>query len=259
MTEYLISLLVGILIGLLGSGGSIVAIPAFMYLANYTTARATGVALVLVTISATIAVVGYSKKSQILYKDTSLFAISGILSAYLGTYVNSKLSDQVLLWVFAFVLVIASIAMPLSKKIQNKKDPTDDENKQNMKDFSNVIIMLILVVGLVFGFLTGLIGVGGGFLIIPLLVVVLRYKFSFAVGTSVVIILINALSSIVFRIFVSNIEILNLIPLAVLAAMGAFLGIYLNGKLNKEVLQRAFSILVIAITIFTLVDALYFH
>jgi uncharacterized membrane protein YfcA len=152
--------------------------------------------------------------------------------------------------VFAFVLVIASIAMPLSKKIQNKKDPTDDENKQN--------IVLILVVGLVFGFLTGLIGVGGGFLIIPLLVVVLRYKFSFAVGTSVVIILINALSSIVFRIFVSNIEILNLIPLAVLAAMGAFLGIYLNGKLNKEVLQRAFSILVIAITIFTLVDALYF-
>ena len=251
MTEYLISLLVGILIGLLGSGGSIVAIPAFMYLANYTTARATDVALVLVTISATIAVVGYSKKSQILYKDTSLFAISGILSAYLGTYVNSKLSDQVLLWVFAFVLVIASIAMPLSKKIQNKKDPTDDENKQN--------IVLILVVGLVFGFLTGLIGVGGGFLIIPLLVVVLRYKFSFAVGTSVVIILINALSSIVFRIFVSNIEILNLIPLAVLAAMGAFLGIYLNGKLNKEVLQRAFSILVIAITIFTLVDALYFH
>ena len=251
MTEYLISLLVGILIGLLGSGGSIVAIPAFIYLANYTTARATDVTLVLVTISATIAVVGYSKKSQILYKDTSLFAISGILSAYLGTYVNSKLSDQVLLWVFAFVLVIASIAMPLSKKIQNKKDPTDDENKQN--------IVLILVVGLVFGFLTGLIGVGGGFLIIPLLVVVLRYKFSFAVGTSVVIILINALSSIVFRIFVSNIEILNLIPLAVLAAMGAFLGIYLNGKLNKEVLQRAFSILVIAITIFTLVDALYFH
>ncbi len=251
MTEYLISLLVGILIGLLGSGGSIVAIPAFIYLANYTTARATDAALVLVTISATIAVVGYSKKSQILYKDTSLFAISGILSAYLGTYVNSKLSDQVLLWVFAFVLVIASIAMPLSKKIQNKKDPTDDENKQN--------IVLILVVGLVFGFLTGLIGVGGGFLIIPLLVVVLRYKFSFAVGTSVVIILINALSSIVFRIFVSNIEILNLIPLAVLAAMGAFLGIYLNGKLNKEVLQRAFSILVIAITIFTLVDALYFH
>ena len=214
MTEYLISLLVGILIGLLGSGGSIVAIPAFIYLANYTTARATDAALVLVTISATIAVVGYSKKSQILYKDTSLFAISGILSAYLGTYVNSKLSDQVLLWVFAFVLVIASIAMPLSKKIQNKKDPTDDENKQN--------IVLILVVGLVFGFLTGLIGVGGGFLIIPLLVVVLRYKFSFAVGTSVVIILINALSSIVFRIFVSNIEILNLIPLAVLAAMGAF-------------------------------------
>ncbi len=251
MTEYLISLLVGILIGLLGSGGSIVAIPAFIYLANYTTARATDAALVLVTISATIAVVGYSKKSRILYKDTSLFAISGILSAYLGTYVNSKLSDQVLLWVFAFVLVIASIAMPLSKKIQNKKDPTDDENKQN--------IVLILVVGLVFGFLTGLIGVGGGFLIIPLLVVVLRYKFSFAVGTSVVIILINALSSIVFRIFVSNIEILNLIPLAVLAAMGAFLGIYLNGKLNKEVLQRAFSILVIAITIFTLVDALYFH
>ena len=251
MTEYLISLLVGILIGLLGSGGSIVAIPAFIYLANYTTARATDAALVLVTISATIAVVGYSKKSQILYKDTSLFAISGILSAYLGTYVNSKLSDQVLLWVFAFVLVIASIAMPLSKKIQNKKDPTDDENKQNT--------VLILVVGLVFGFLTGLIGVGGGFLIIPLLVVVLRYKFSFAVGTSVVIILINALSSIVFRIFVSNIEILNLIPLAVLAAMGAFLGIYLNGKLNKEVLQRAFSILVIAITIFTLVDALYFH
>ena len=251
MTEYLISLLVGILIGLLGSGGSIVAIPAFIYLANYTTARATDAALVLVTISATIAVVGYSKKSQILYKDTSLFAISGILSAYLGTYVNSKLSDQVLLWVFAFVLVIASIAMPLSKKIQNKKDPTDDENKQN--------IVLILVVGLVFGFLTGLIGVCGGFLIIPLLVVVLRYKFSFAVGTSVVIILINALSSIVFRIFVSNIEILNLIPLAVLAAMGAFLGIYLNGKLNKEVLQRAFSILVIAITIFTLVDALYFH
>ena len=251
MTEYLISLLVGILIGLLGSGGSIVAIPAFIYLANYTTARATDAALVLVTISATIAVVGYSKKSQILYKDTSLFAISGILSAYLGTYVNSKLSDQVLLWVFAFVLVIASIAMPLSKKIQNKKDPTDDENKQN--------IVLILVVGLVFGFLTGLIGVGGGFLLIPLLVVVLRYKFSFAVGTSVVIILINALSSIVFRIFVSNIEILNLIPLAVLAAMGAFLGIYLNGKLNKEVLQRAFSILVIAITIFTLVDALYFH
>ena len=250
MTEYLISLLVGILIGLLGSGGSIVAIPAFIYLANYTTARATDVALVLVTISATIAVVGYSKKSQILYKDTSLFAISGILSAYVGTYVNSKLSDQVLLWVFAFVLVIASIAMPLSKKIQNKKDPTVDEYKQN--------IVLILVVGLVFGFLTGLIGVGGGFLIIPLLVVVLRYKFSFAVGTSVVIILINALSSIVFRIFVSNIEILNLIPLAVLAAMGAFLGIYLNGKLNKEVLQRAFSILVIAITIFTLVDALYF-
>lgn len=80
MTEYLISLLVGILIGLLGSGGSIVAIPAFIYLANYTTARATDAALVLVTISATIAVVGYSKKVRF-YIKTLLYLLSQEYSA----------------------------------------------------------------------------------------------------------------------------------------------------------------------------------
>ena len=248
MEEYFIALVVGTLIGLIGSGGSIVAIPAFMYLANYSTSKATDAALILVTTSAAIAVAGYSKKGKILYRDSALFALSGILGSFAGTVVNNELSDQILLVIFAAVLSFAAVAMPLSKKLQKNSAESSSDFKRN--------IPAILFVGVIFGFLTGLIGVGGGFIIIPLLVVLLRYQFSFAVGTSVVIILINALSSIAFRILTSNIEILSLLPLAAIAGIGAMIGMYLNGKLNHEVIQKVFVVVVILIAVFTVGDAL---
>ncbi len=248
MIEYIIALVVGILVGLIGSGGAIVSIPAFVYLASYSTPKATDAALLLVLVSAIVAAIGYSKKKCIAYKDTLYFALSGMGGTFLGTLIHKQLGDRILLIILSVFLFTSAISMLFSDSIKKRT-----KNKNNTER-SNII--LLMIVGVIFGFITGLIGVGGGFIVIPLLTLVLHYEFKFAVGTSVVIILINAVSAVVFRVLFSNIEIISLLPLMLFAAFGAGIGIWLSSRLNQDLVKNVFIVFVLLIAFFTLIDNL---
>ncbi|HQZ14916.1 MAG TPA: sulfite exporter TauE/SafE family protein [Acidimicrobiia bacterium] len=247
MIEYLIAIVVGLLIGLLGSGGAIVAIPAFIYLANYTPKQASTTALVLVTISAIIATIGYSKKKQITYKDSAAFAVTGIVGSFAGTMVNRSLSDTFLLGLFAIVLFLAGISMLNQERLSKTRLLRKTKSSSNN-------IFLVLAIGLSFGFVTGLLGVGGGFLIVPLLVIVLHYKMSFAVGTSVTIIAFNAIVSLGFRATDLEIPVGTIIPLGICAVVGALAGMLLHDRVNKNIVKQAFVVLLFLLGTYTLID-----
>jgi len=247
MIAYIIAIVVGLLIGLLGSGGAIVAIPAFIYLANYTPKEASTTSLILVTVSAIIATLGYSKKKQITYKDSAVFAVTGIIGSFIGTVLNKSISDTVLLGLFAGVLFFAAFSMINQTRLSNSR------LLQKTKTSGNNVFTVITI-GLIFGFVTGLLGVGGGFLIVPLLVIVLHYEMGFAVGTSVTIIAFNALVSLGFRATDLDISPSIIIPLGACAVIGALAGMALHERVNQTVVKKIFIVLLLLLGTYTLID-----
>jgi uncharacterized membrane protein YfcA len=248
MVEFVIALIVGILVGLIGSGGAIVAVPAFVYLANYSPTRASETSLVLVAVSAIIAIIGYARKKQILYKDSLTFALSGIVGAFLGTQVNRSINETLLLFIFAGVLFLAATSMLLSQKLSQSTH--DDE----IDTHAPTTLIRVLAIGTLFGFVTGLLGVGGGFLIVPLLTILLHYRFSYAVGTSVTIILLNTLSALAFRASDIDLEASVVFPLIGFAIAGALIGLYLHEKLPAQTVKKFFIGLLFVLGTYTLVD-----
>lgn len=180
--------LIGLLLGLVGGGGSILTVPILVYVLDQGVHEATATSLVIVGATALIGAVPHARAGRVAIRTALLFGGSGIAGAFAGTALNARVSGPVILLLFGLLMLAVAARMAVgSRPVPGE---VDDAPLIGFR-------WEVVASGLVVGVLTGFFGVGGGFLIVPALVLVLGLPMRLAVGTSLVVIAINAAAGIV--------------------------------------------------------------
>lgn len=254
---YTASVLIGISLGLIGGGGSILTVPVLVYLFGMDAFLATEYSLFIVGVSSTVGSISYFKNGLVNFKIALIFGVPSVISIFLTrTYLLPLIPEQLLtikdftitkniflLLVFAVLMIFASYKMITSK--------TSAEISENSSAQSN--IALAVGQGTIVGILTGLVGAGGGFMIIPALVNLLKLPMKTAIGTSLVIIALNSLIGFSSSMTNVNIEWALLLSIAAIAIAGIIIGSQLSKKIDGKKLKPAFGwfVLVMGIYIIT--------
>lgn len=260
---YGLAIIVGISLGLIGSGGSILTVPILVYIMGVNPVLATAYSLFIVGSTALVGGVQSAIQKRVDFKTVLIFGIPSIAAVYatrmwlvpfipkelfsIGSFVVTK--PIALMLLFAVVMILASVSMIRPGK---KADP--DENTPMSYNYP-----MILLEGVVVGMLTGLVGAGGGFLIIPALVLLARMPMKLAVGTSLFI--IAAKSLIGFIGDLQGNEIIDWTLLGIFTAFavaGIFIGILLSKKIPGQKLKKGFGWFVLVMGIYIIVKELFF-
>ncbi len=254
---YLASIFIGISLGLIGGGGSILTVPVLVYLFRIDAVLATAYSLFIVGTTSVAGSFSYFKKALVNLKTAVVFGIPSIVSVFLTrSYIVPALPQEIfsignftvtksvlLMLLFALLMIFASYSMI-------KKDSREISNALEKQEFN---YPLILLEGAGVGMLTGLVGAGGGFLIIPALVLLSKLPMKEAVGTSLVII---AAKSLIGFLGESGVELMDwvfLLKVTGFALVGIFIGMQLSKKINGEKLKPAFGWFVLVMGIYILI------
>lgn len=260
---YIASVFIGISLGIIGGGGSILTVPVLVYLFSIDAALATVYSLFIVGITSLAGSVSYFKKGLINLKTALVFGIPSIAAVFLTrTYVVTAIPDEIfslgnfiitknilLMLVFAVMMLFASFSM--IKKCRGE-DCFRSEN--HIVKNSAVIFQGVFV-----GFVTGLIGAGGGFLIIPALVNLLKLDIKKAIGTSLFIIALNSLFGFVVSLSHSEIDWIFILKILGLAIFGVFIGSRLSSKMDGKKLKPAFGWFVLVMGVYILIKEIFFQ
>lgn len=244
---YIATIFMGITLGMIGGGGSILTVPILVYLFQVDPILSTAYSLFIVGLTALVGGLSYLKRGEVHLKTGVLFAIPSFIGVYLTrAYVVPSMPDPVfsigdiavakallVMIVFAVLMVAASFSM-----IKKSKGP--GPAKKNLSPaMKNGIIALE---GLVVGGVTGFVGAGGGFLIIPALVILVGLNMKVAVGTSLLIIAAKSLLGFLGDVQTqSQMDWSLLLTLSAIALVGIFIGLALSKKVPEAALKKAFG------------------
>lgn len=261
---YILAVLVGVSLGLIGSGGSILTVPILVYIMGVDPVLATAYSLFIVGATALVGGIQSASLGRVDFKTVIIFGIPSIAAVYLTrAFIVPFIPENVfsvggfevtkpilLMLLFAAVMVAASISM--IKPSKNKGTESTEEVKMTYN------YPMILLEGTVVGVLTGLVGAGGGFLIIPALVLLAKMPMKLAVGTSLFIIATKSL--IGFTGDLKGAEVIDWTLLGIFTAasvIGIFIGILLAKKIPGEKLKTAFGWFVLVMGIYIIVKELF--
>ena len=249
ITAAAFGLIVGGLLGLVGGGGSILAVPALVYGVGLPLSAAIPTSLVVVGASSAVAVV--PRLRNVNWRLAVIIGAAGTATAYLGAYVNRLLDQKVLLLAFAAIMVIAGIRMMMPTKAAGGSCALPGGGVHWRSCLPKAI-----ATGAAVGFLTGLLGVGGGFLIVPALTLVLGLPMAATVGTSLVIIVINSVAGFAAHLGDLHIDWAVTAAFAVAAMAASLLAGRLGTNIPDRILKRSFGILVLAVAAYVTAQAL---
>ena len=254
---YLASILIGVALGLIGGGGSILTVPVLVYLLGVDAVAATAYSLFIVGATSAVGSANYFKKGLVNIRTAIIFGIPSIIAVFLTrAYIVPAIPDEVfsvggfmvtksilLMLLFAILMIAASYSMI-------KKDKPKTEEKPEVQKFN---YPLILIEGAVVGVLTGLVGAGGGFLIIPALVVLSKLPMKEAVGTSLIIIALKSLIGFFGEGGETVIDWTLMLTVTAFAVGGIFIGSFLSKKIDGAKLKPAFGWFVLVMGIYILI------
>jgi uncharacterized membrane protein YfcA len=228
---FALATLIGLSLGLLGSGGSIVTLPVLVYAAGIPAHQAVGMSLVIVGSTSAIGSFLQIKQGNFNIRAAGLFALTGMLGAFIGGKFTHLVSGPILLILFGALMLIVGIRM-----LQTKKFSAQERKCKPLR---------CLAVGFAVGVLTGFLGVGGGFLILPALVFFAGLEMKPAIGTSLTIIAINSFAGVVSQL--QHIEFSWRVTemFIAAAAFGMLLGTFLATRFSGARLQRGFAVCVL--------------
>jgi len=249
ITAAAFGLIVGGLLGLVGGGGSILAVPALVYGVGLPLSAAIPTSLVVVGASSAVAVV--PRLRNVNWRLAVIIGAAGTATAYLGAYVNRLLDQKVLLLAFAAIMGIAGIRMMMPTKAAGGSCALPGGGVHWRSCLPKAI-----ATGAVVGFLTGLLGVGGGFLIVPALTLVLGLPMAATVGTSLVIIVINSIAGFAAHLGDLHIDWAVTAAFAVAAMAASLIAGRLGTNIPDRILKRSFGILVLAVAAYVTAQAL---
>ncbi len=239
---------IGLSMGALGGGGSILAVPVLVYALYLDPQAATTASLIIVGVTAIVAAINHARAGRVDWRAAILFGALGIPASIGGSLLNRAVDPQVLLLAFAALLLLAAAAMYRRSGASALKSTTDSPT-------GAAKVARVVVVSLVVGFLTGFLGVGGGFIIVPALVLAMGFGMPTAVGTSLVIISITSLAAFVERFGQGAIAWDVVIPFTAAAIAGSLIGKRLSEKVSGATLTRAFAVLLVVVAGYVAVRA----
>ncbi|MEU4804716.1 sulfite exporter TauE/SafE family protein [Actinosynnema sp. NPDC023587] len=248
MTPVVLALVAGAVVGLalgaLGGGGSVLTVPALIYLLGFGPAQATTASLVVVAATAATALFAHARAGAVRWRLGALFAAAGVLPAVAAGVLSRRVPDAVLTGAFAAVAVVAAVA------VLRRRPPRGGPVRP----------VRAAGVGAGMGALTGFLGVGGGFLTVPALVGVLAVPMSAAVGTSLLVIAVNAAVAFASRLgTIAAVDWALVGPFAATALLGAWDGRRLAAKVSSAVLRGVFAAGLLTVGAAMAVDALFVH
>lgn len=251
--------LIGVSLGALGGGGSILAIPALVYAAGQTPKHATTTSLVLVTLTALIGIVPHWRAGRVRFAAGGIFGLAGIGGSLLGSHWNKAANPDVLLLAFSGLMMVAAYAMwrrvrqtPNVDTVRSVGAAAAPATPLSVR-FGPMTVIKVVVAGTIVGLLTGFFGVGGGFVIVPALVLALGFTMPEAVGTSLLVIAINASVALTTRFQGDAIEWGTVIPFTIASMLGVIVGSRLASTRDSGSLQRWFVGLLVIVAVYTAV------
>jgi uncharacterized membrane protein YfcA len=253
----------GIILGMIGAGGSILTVPILVYIVGIEPVQASSYSLFIVGVTASFGVAKYLKSNIVDIKAAVIFSIPSLIGVFLTrTFILPFIPDiiislqgfeitksLVILILFAILMIFASFSMI-------KKDKSINQNLNNKSKYN---YLLIFVEGSIVGILTGFVGAGGGFLIIPALVVLANIPMKQAIGTSIVIIAVKSLIGFGGDIIIeNNIEWDILLIYTLFSIVGMLIGTKLTQKMKASNLKKGFGYFVLIMGIFIILKETLF-
>lgn len=239
------ALAIGLSLGLLGSGGSILTVPVLVYLLGQEEKVAIAGSLAIVGTIALVGSIPYMFKKLVDWQNVLWFGIPGMVGTYIGAFSTQYIPGIAQLTLFALIMLVASFKM-LKKQTLSQDIPVERHTARIATD------------GLLVGIITGIVGIGGGFLIVPALVLMGGLSMRKAVATSLVIITLKSYAG--FYKYLDVLSAQNLVLewnsiylISSVGILGSFLGNALSGRLPQEKLKRFFGVFLIVMAIFILI------
>lgn len=234
------ALLIGLSLGLLGAGGSIITVPVFTYVLGYPPKSAIAMTLPVVAVASIVGAFGHWRAGRVRLGVALRFGLVAVLTSFAAARLSTRVSTETQLAILGFVILGAASSMlrppPLEGADPGRPRPT----------------WVVVLAGALVGVLTGLTGVGGGFAIVPALVLLARLPMKDAVGTSLAVIVMNTVAGFGGYVGMVDIDWALLIPFMAVAVAGIVMGTRLVSRVPAAGLRRAFGVLLVAIGVLVL-------
>jgi uncharacterized membrane protein YfcA len=240
-----LSLAIGVSLGLLGGGGSTLTVPVLHYAFGIEAHQAIAMSLIVVAATSLVAMIAHARAGRVRWKMGLGFGGSSMAAAYVGGRLGAHLPGAMLIKLFALVMIAAGTAMLLrARRGATQMQP------------GSIHPARIVAVGLGVGLLTGILGAGGGFLIVPALTLAGGLPIAEAIGTSLMVIAMNSLAGLAGAATHASFDLKIAGLVTAIAISGSFLGARIGKRISAQALQRTFGWFVITVALFILVHEL---
>lgn len=243
-----VSLLIGVSLGILGGGGSILTVPILVYLAGQDTKEAIATSLFVVGVTSLAALVPHARAHRVRWRTGLLFGAFSMAGAYGGGRLAEYIPGTVLLVAFALMMLATAFAM--------LRKPRDGAKRAARPAHRDLPLKHIAVEGLVVGAVTGLVGSGGGFLVVPALAILGGLPMGIAVGTSLLVIAMKSFAGLAGHLSGVSIDWGVALTVTVAAVAGSLVGARLAGRIPQDALRKAFGWFVVVMGVFVLAQQL---
>lgn len=237
--------LVGVSLGLLGGGGSILTVPALTYALGMPPREAIAASLFIVGVTSAISMIGHARAGRVRWRTGALFGAAGMAGAFAGGILGGFIPGAVLMILFAVMMILTAIAMIRGRK---GRDATTSEPEHKPA------VARIALDGFGVGIATGLVGAGGGFLVVPALNLLGGLPMAIAVGTSLLVIAMKSFAGFGGYLISVHLDWPIVLAFTGTAIAGSFLGVALAGRIPERALRRGFGIFVLIMGAFVLIQ-----
>jgi uncharacterized membrane protein YfcA len=242
----LLALLIGVSLGLLGGGGSILTVPILRYVLGMEGHAAIATSLLVVGTTSLAALLAHARNGRVQWRTGFIFGGAGMLGAYLAGAVAYRVPAPLLLAVFSVMMFATAIAMLRPDRRARDSAPARPPRAARLP------VSKVVIEGLVVGAVTGLVGAGGGFLVVPALVLLARLPMATAIGTSLLVIALKSFAGFAGYVGHTSIDWPLALGISGFAVVGSFGGAWLATRLSPRALRQGFGWFVVAMAFFIL-------
>jgi len=237
-----LSVLVGLSLGLLGGGGSILVVPLLTYLGGLEPREAIATSLFVVGATSLVGFIGHARRGNVRWRTGLLFGVAGMTGAFLGGLAGGRISETILMVAFAVMMIATAGAM-----VRGRRDQRDGEETGHRHP-----LWRILLDGLVVGAATGLVGAGGGFLVVPALTLLAGLPMSAAVGTSLLVMTMKSTAGLAGYMTSVSLDWPLVLAVTAAAVVGSLIGVRLTSLVPEAALRKGFGVFVLLMGFFVL-------
>jgi uncharacterized membrane protein YfcA len=241
-----LAVFVGIALGLLGGGGSILTVPLLSYVAGMDAHQAIATSLLVVGVTSAVGAISHARAGRVQWRTGLIFGSAGVVGAYTGGLVANLIPGTILLIGFAVMMIATALAM-----LRGRRSPESSNALHRMP------IAVVLAEGLAVGVVTGLVGAGGGFLVVPALALLGGLPMPTAVGTALIVIAMNSTAGLAGHLSSGSIDWTVAAAITTAAVIGALVGARLTASIDPGVLRKGFGWFVLAMSSVILAEEIH--